>query len=291
MKYNIGVIGCGFVGSAVAAGFSLHVNSIKLYDTYKTEYDSLDDTVNNSNIIFVCVPTPTTPEGKQDLTHLTDALQSIVDTANDSKVIVIKSTVLPGTSRRYQEYLDSIYNKTLYRHKIVYNPEFLSARTARFDFINPARIILGGDSPTHKTFTLISNISRGITSATQQVANLYRHRFGEHVPIFRTSWEIAELVKYTANSFFAMKIAFCNQIYDIAENLNIDYNAVKELWLMDGKVARSHCDVPGHDGSRGYGGACFPKDVLAFITWAKEQNYDLEILETVHNSNTKIRGN
>ena len=87
-----------------------------------------------------------------------------------------------------------------------------------------------------------------------------------------------------------MKIAFCNEIFNVAENLDISYDEVKELWLMDGKVTHSHCDVPGHDGKKGYGGACFPKDVKAFITWTEDKDFEMEILNAVHNSNQKNRG-
>lgn len=266
MNYNVGVVGCGFVGSAVAAGFSLHVDSVKMYDRYKDDkdYHTLDETVNESDIIFVCVPTPNLKDGKQDLSFLQDCLSAINRVSTDPKTIIIKSTVLPGTCRTYA--------RAFNWHSIVYNPEFLSARTARLDFINPARIILGGE-----------------IGATQRVAELYKHRFGNVVPICKVEWETAEMVKYTANCFFAMKIAFCNEVYNITQALNIDYNEVKELWLMDGKITHSHCDVPGHDGRRGYGGSCFPKDVKAFITWAEDNSIDIDILNAVHKSNLKNR--
>lgn len=265
-EFKIGVVGCGYVGSAVAAGFSLHVSSVKMYDRYKPDdYDSAEDTINNSDIIFVCVPTPTKESGEQDLSAIHDVLLLINKLALDPKIIVIKSTVLPGTCRMYSE--------AFKWHSIVYNPEFLSARTARFDFINPARIILGGELGSTKT-----------------VAELYVARFGRIVPIWRVKWETAELVKYTANTFFATKIAFCNEIYKLTEKLEVDYDEVKTLWLADGKIAPSHCDVPGHDGKLGYGGACFPKDVKAFIHWANKENLEVEILEAVHNSNSKLRG-
>lgn len=265
MDYKIGVIGCGFVGKAVAAGFSLHVDSVKMYDKYNQDYDSLEETVKESDLIFLCVPTPTNSDWTQDLSELDTAIECIVGLADTPKKIIIKSTVLPGTTRNYaRKYIG---------HSFIFNPEFLSARIARFDFINPSRIILGGEPGTLGT-----------------VAGLYYHRFGDGVPIFLVEWEEAELVKYTANTFFAMKIAFFNEIYDIAQYLNVPYTHLKDMVLTDGKIANSHCDVPGHDGKRGYGGTCFPKDVKAFLRWAGQHKQELQILHSVNMVNDKIRG-
>lgn len=255
--YKIGIIGCGFVGKAVAAGFSLHVESVKMYDRYIEGYDSFDDTAKLSDYLFICIPTPTRKDGTQDLTELLEVINQIDRCSPESKIIVIKSTVLPGTTRGF--------SKKWPRHMFVFNPEFLSARIARLDFINPSRIILGGEW----------------NWGVRYVADLYHHRFGEKAPIFCVDWETAELVKYVANAFFATKIAFCNTMYEVAKKLDVDYSEVKDLWLLDGKVANSHCDVPGHDGKFGYGGKCFPKDLRAFMHFIQSDlGLDCDILES-----------
>lgn len=263
-RYSIGIIGCGYVGKAVAAGFSLHVQSVLMYDKYDDQYDSIYNTVNHSDFLFVCVPTPTKEDGTQDLSELHDTLLKIDKLAIEPKRIIIKSTVLPGTTR--------IYSKAFDRHYFAFNPEFLSARTARLDFINPSRIIIGAQVPTARS-----------------IEKLYRFRFGDSVPIFTCTWEAAELVKYVANSFFAMKISFCNEIYDIAESMNIPYEAIKDMWLSDGKIANSHCNVPGHDRIRGFGGTCFPKDIKAFIKWAEDNNKKLDTIKATQQVNNRVR--
>ncbi len=138
-KYKIGIIGCGFVGSAVAYGFSLH-SEIRIYDKFQITPNTLEETVNESDFLFVCVPTPMDDNGKQDLSAVYDALDSISRVTNGSKITILKSTILPGTTRKLAERFPTL--------RLVFNPEFLTERTAKLDFINSARIILGGTSKT-----------------------------------------------------------------------------------------------------------------------------------------------
>jgi len=259
---NIGIVGFGFIGKAVCHGFSLHAN-IKIYDKYGDSPNTLEDTINSSDYIFVGVPTPMRDDGTQDLTYLDDAIGSIAEVATHQKIIIIKSTVVPGTNRSFA----LKYPK----HYFISNPEFLTQRTFRLDFINSARIIVGGQP-----------------QATSWVRDLYRIRF-PHTPIYRTTWEAAEIVKYMTNCFFALKISFCNEVYQLCDKLQIPYNDLKAMWLSDGRVGNSHTDVPGHDGDLGYGGKCFTKDVQAFITWAESTGMTFETLRAAESVNTKVR--
>jgi len=259
---TVGIIGFGFLGRAFAHGFYLHAD-IKIYDKYDNTYDTLEETVHSSKMLFVGVPTPMMDDGSQDLSNIEDAVKSIVDTATDRKIIVLRSTIIPGTTRKIAEKYKG--------HDFVFHPEFLTERSFKLDFINASRIILGG----------------GYT-ATTIVKNFYRTRFS-HTPIFQTSWEAAEISKYMCNCFFAIKVSFLNEMYKIAEKFNISYPELRDMWLSDQRIGNSHTDVPGHDGHFGYGGKCFPKDVKAFIKWAEDNSMTAEMCKAADIVNDKVR--
>ncbi len=261
-KPKMGIIGFGFLGKALLHGFILHAD-IKIYDKYDNTYDSLDDTVNSSDFIFIGVPTPMKDDGNQDLSSIYDAVKGVVDVAKTRKIIVLRSTIIPGTTRTCADrYPD---------HDFVFCPEFLTERKAKLDFINSARIILGGEK-----------------KITAKVEKLYRTRFS-HTPIYKTDWESAEVVKYMSNAFFAIKIAFLNEMYDIAKSIGIPYGDLRDMWLADCRIGNSHTDVPGHDGQRGYGGKCFPKDVQAFIRWAEDYELELDMCRAAEQVNNRVR--
>ena len=261
-KFKIGIIGFGFLGHALAHGFALHAD-IKIYDKYDNQYDTLDDTVNSSDFIFVGVPTPMNENGTQDLSSIYDAVKSVVDVANSRKIIILKSTIIPGTTRKCA--------KKYRKHGFVFNPEFLTERASKLDFINSARIILGGKKKD-----------------TTKVEKLYRERF-THTPIYKTTWEAAEVVKYMSNSFFAVKISFLNEMYEVAKHIGVPYEDLRDMWLADQRIGNSHTDVPGHDGQRGYGGKCFPKDVPAFINWGADKGLVLNMCRAAERVNARVR--
>jgi len=265
---KIGIIGCGFVGSAVAAGFAQKAD-IKIYDKLKEGYDTIAD-VCQQNIIFVCVPTPMRKtDNLPELSFVIDALRAIQSEISQqpdpsAKIVVIKSTVLPGTCRELQRMFPDFH--------IVVNPEFLTARTARLDFINTARVILGAENQ----------------NALEVVIAAYRTIL-PHTHIYLCRWEEAELLKYMSNCFFALKISFLNEIFMICKRLGADYNLIKKAWLADGRIGNSHHDVPGHDGDVGFGGACFPKDVAAFVKWGELNNLPVETIAAAQRLNNRIR--
>jgi len=261
-KYSIGIIGFGFLGRAMAHGFMLHA-VIKIYDKYDDTYASLIHTVNTSDYIFIGVPTPMNDDGSQDLSSMDDAVKSVVKCATERKIIVLRSTIVPGTTRNYAEkYPD---------HDFVFCPEFLTERQAKLDFINSARIIFGGEK-----------------KITEKLEALYRVRF-THTPIYHTTWEAAEVVKYMSNAFFAVKISFLNELYDVAQHIEVPYENLRDMWLADCRIGNSHTDIPGHDGSRGYGGKCFPKDVKAFIRWAENCELSLDMCKAADLVNERVR--
>lgn len=271
MKTNIGIIGNGFVGSAIANGFSLWHN-LRIYDKDKRlSLNTLKEVVENSDIIFVSVPTPmnTDDDNKIDLTIL-DSVMSEIDKHNDNytgnaPVIVIKSTVLPGTTKRYK--------KQYPKMQIVFNPEFLSERTAKLDFNNPSRIILGGDR-----------------DGCRAAAELYKERF-PHVTIVQTDSQSAEFTKYACNCFYAAKISIFNEFYQVAQKQNLDWNAITNGMMSSGWINPMHTLVPGTDGNLGFGGKCFPKDINALINYFEQCGVEPLMLKAAWQKNTEVREN
>jgi UDPglucose 6-dehydrogenase len=275
---KIGIIGFGFVGKSLVQGF---VNTkgveIKIYDI-KESVDTFEDVIESSEIIFLCLPTPMEriDGGKIDLSIIDSVIEKInsyIESKDikDKKILVLRSTIVPGSTRKYAEKYPKL--------GFVFNPEFLTERSARLDFINTARIILGGNDED-----------------VIKVAKLYRMRFLS-TPIYVTNFETAEFVKYFCNNFFAIKVSYFNEQYLVVENHNdknndkskIDWNKSIELLLADGRIGNSHYQVPGHDGQLGFGGKCFPKDICAYREWAKEEQSETPILDSAWEMNKKIR--
>ena len=265
---KIGIIGRGFVGTAVEFGFSAQCGCnaiIKSFDIDESrKKDSLDETVNNSDFIFVSVPTPSNHSGI-DLSSLISALESIelVNRRNDN-VILIRSTIIPGTTQK----LDEKFKKL----NIVFNPEFLTERTAKFDFINQSRFIIGGNP-----------------KFTNMVAELYKWRFGNTALIIQTNFETAELIKYMNNCFFATKVSFLNEMKILSKKIGADWDTSVQGFVSDGRIGHSHIQVPGPDGKLGFGGNCFPKDVKAILEFSKKLGVNLNTIKGAWETNLDVR--
>jgi UDPglucose 6-dehydrogenase len=267
---NIGIIGKGFVGTAVEFGFSAQTGTtgfnLKVYDKDPSKsLNSLEETVNDSDVIFLSVPTPSNEDGSINLSILESALDD-VNRINEriDNIILIRSTVIPGTTGRLQAKYPAL--------NLVFNPEFLTERSARFDFINQARVVLGGD-----------------TRNTSVVAAMYKQRFGEHQCVIETTFETAELIKYMSNCYFAMKVSFLNEMKLVADAVGADWEDAKEGFVRDGRVGHSHMNVPGPDGKLGFGGSCFPKDIQAMIAFAKTLGIETNTLAGAWKTNLHVR--
>jgi UDPglucose 6-dehydrogenase len=265
MYPNISIVGAGFLGSAIYHGFSPYCQ-IKFYDKYKEGYSSAEEVANFSKFIFICVPTPLDSEDKQDISSMDDAVKTVAELATERKIIIPKSTILPGTTRRYVEMYP--------QHDFVFNPEFLTERNHILDFLNQSRIVLGGKTNDD--------------AALNEVEALYRIKF-EHTPIFKCTYEEGEFLKYMCNGYFALKIIYMNEVYRLCEKKGYDFEKIKNMFLSDQRIGNSHCQVPGFDGMFGYGGKCFPKDIRSIVSWAKENEVDLNLLDVTDQINTLIR--
>lgn len=236
-KEKIGVIGSGFVGSAVREGMQDYFD-VLAYDKDPQKWSnvaSIAEIVEAVDVTFLCVPTPMKKSGECDLRIIEAAMQEIQNeaVAYDKKLIVVlKSTVPPGT-------VDGL-NKKFPHVVTVFNPEFLTEANAVNDYKNQNRIIVGGERPY-----------------TGTVKRLFEKAF-PNVPIIKTSAAIAEMVKYVTNTFLTTKVSYANEIYQICGAIGIDYDKVIEYAKYDTRLGNSHWSVPGPDGDMGYGGHCFP---------------------------------
>jgi len=263
---KLGIIGYGIVGQALAYGFSQpeikDKYEIRYFDKYK-DTETLEDVVSKSEFIFICLPTPMREdESGIDLSIIEESVAEITKfTDNTDKIIIIKSTVVPGTTAS----LEKKYPKS----NFAFNPEFLTEANYLEDFLNTDRNIIGANND--------------LTS--RRAVALYRQRF-PHIKIFQTDTTTAEMVKYMANAFLATKVIFANEMFNLCQALGIKYEEVKSMIVADHRIYDSHLDVTT---TRGFGGKCFPKDVVALIGRAKELKIEPKLLETVWSVNKKIR--
>lgn len=261
---SLAVIGCGFVGSAVLDYFKYRVD-VKVFDEPK-ELGSAEE-VCQQDVLFVCLPTPQANDGSCDTSILTDVLMALnVEVAKlgrPPKPTIIKSTIPPGYCRSLQPKVQGL--------ELIHSPEWLTARIAALDFSCSTRHILGRDF--------------GVSST---VTDLYRQTF-PGAQLLTCPWDVAALVKYFLNSFFACKITVLNEMHQIAEAVGVDPQDVLRLMKGDGRISRQHMEVPGPDGQFGFGGSCFPKDIAALISVAKEAGVDPKVLQATVAKNGEIR--
>ena len=274
-KYNIGIVGNGFVGSAVAYGFSAQCGydaNVRIYDKQKDKSNcSLTETVNQSDFIFLSVPTPSNPDGSIHTGVVEKALEEMNDLKTSVKkksVVLIRSTVVPGTTRKLA--------KKYPRLNLVFNPEFLTERSAKFDFINQSRFIIGGET----------GVPRWEVSS---VARLFKDRFGQSTPVITCNYETAEMIKYMNNCFFALKVSFLNEMKILADRCGVQWETAIDGFVRDGRIGHSHLQVPGPDGKFGFGGSCFPKDLRAIIQFAEENGVDVRTLKAAWETNLEVR--
>jgi len=265
---NIGIIGNGFVGNAIFQGLN-HYHNLKTYDVNpKRSTHSFEEAI-SSDLTFLCVPTPMHKEaGECDLSYIESVFNQIKQTPerNWDCTFVIKSTVPVGTTKNL--------NKKYEKIKIIHSPEFLTARTAATDFICPSRHIIGGDPE----------------NGTDKLKQIYEKRF-PGVPCQTMTSDESEFVKYFANCFFATKVSYFNEMAIFARAQNLDWEKIIQGVMSDGRIGISHHQVPGFDGSFGFGGTCFPKDINALIKSFEEAGINPVLLKATWERNLLVRDN
>jgi UDPglucose 6-dehydrogenase len=261
---NIGIIGQGFVGNAIYQKFKKYYR-VLTYDLDDSKCNATkEELLENSEVIFVCLPTPMNSNGTCNL----NIVESVIKELNiiGEYLVVIKSTIPPGTTEKFNDKYKNI--------DIVFNPEFLTEANAVDDFENQTRIILGGSK-----------------EGTTKLKQIYSSIFRKTSKIIKTDSRTAELIKYVTNAYLANKVSFANEIYQICDGLGLDYDKIIEYATYDERLGLSHWGVPGPDGDFGYGGHCFPKDLSAIISLTKELNTVNNVLLATQKTNDSVRTN
>lgn len=249
------IAGYGFVGTAVGHSLSGHHELIivdpRFNKTRIADHPEADG-------IIVCVGTPSAEDGDCDIGQILSVLAEVPD----YKSVLIKSTIPP-------DLFDSVLKK-FPKLKIVYSPEFLRAASATQDFADQTYMILGGaDTAIWET--------------------VFRPALKNCTHYITTTIATASMVKYSINTFLATKVAYFNHMYDLCQSVGVDYDVVRKLLALDPRIGESHLQVPGPDGTRGFGGHCFPKDTEAFAHFARRQNQDFAVLDTAIAYNKALR--
>lgn len=266
---DIGVIGWGYVGSATGKGFSKSKNhKIFWYDKYKKSSYTRFEVIDKSEFIFVCVPTPMYRNYKgMDMSIVESVVDDVApEISGSQKILIIKSTVLPGTTASFAKR----YPKT----RFAMNPEFLTQDNSERDFLNPSRTIIGVK----------------IKSDGERIKRLYQTILPKDQPYFITDPTSAEIAKYMSNLMLASKALLANEFWAVSQKAGVDYNKVRKMVEADKRIG-SHLKVPGPDGDFGFGGACFPKDMIGFIEYAKKIGVDVSALRAIWKKNLKVRKN
>ncbi len=243
----------------------------ELLKTYKdkiTATINYQDALENSDVTFLCVGTPSLKDGSIDISYLKEATKQIATILRNKKtwhLIIVKSTVVPGTTQQIvlpllEQYSGKKVGKDL---GLAMNPEFLKEGVAIQDFLQPDRIVFGFyDEPSRNT---LRELYKDFTC-----------------PLVETSLSAAEMIKYASNAFLATKISFINEIGNLCKHLGIDTYEVATGMGLDSRIGR-----PFLDSGIGWGGSCFPKDIDALIAWSKEIKEPARIIHSVKEVNAE----
>jgi len=297
---NITVIGTGYVGLVSGAGISDFGNNVCCLDINKekiellnkgvipiyepslddlvnrnvksnrlTFSDNIEDSVQSAEVIFIAVGTPEDKTGNADISAVLQVAELIGKNLNNYKVICTKSTVPVGTGKKIIDVINK-YNQKNIEFDYCSNPEFLREGKAVLDFLHPDRVVLGVTS----------------NKAYDYMKDVYRTLYINKTPLIHTTIETAEMIKYAANAFLALKISYINEVANLCDEIGADINIVTEALGSDGRISPKFL----HPGP-GFGGSCFPKDTKALIHIAKKHNLDMHTIDAALKTNKyqKIR--
>jgi len=284
---KVTVIGLGPVGVVTAAGFAEFGNDVIAVDKdaervqllskgkipfYEPELKELvsrnikdgrlefttdlAQAVKDALVVFICVQTPQGKDGQADTSAVKEVVRSIAGHLDEYKVIVTKSTVPVGTGTEIRSIIQSTVDPSV-QFSVCSNPEFLREGAAVYDVLNPNRIVIGVEDERAK----------GI------LENLYRPLKVRDIPLVITDLKTAELIKYVANAFLAMKTSFINEVANVCDLIEADVHVLAKAMGLDGRISPKFL----HPGP-GYGGSCFPKDTVALREIARQLGYDFKLV-------------
>ena len=298
---NITIIGTGYVGLVTGVCLSKVGNKVICFDIDRQKINNLNNgkvpiyeprlksrlkssiesqnlkfsfspkiSIKSSDVIMICVGTPTKSNGDTDLSHIQNAIKIIIENLNSDKIVVIRSTVPVGTSSKLKKEIRSQLKKREVKYNIdlIFNPEFLKEGKAISDFESPDRIVVGHESKA----------SLKIISQIYEPFNLH------HDKIIQMDLKSAELTKYASNAFLATKISFINEIANICENVDANINLVRKGICSDSRIGYDFL-YPGV----GFGGSCFPKDLKALSKFSNDKGYQASLIESVIEVNKRQR--
>jgi UDPglucose 6-dehydrogenase len=296
---KIAIIGSGYVGVVTAAGFAEFGNEVIAVDKdaeriqllskgkipfYEPELEELvsrnikdgrlkfttdlKQAIKGPVVVFIAVGTPEGEDGQADTSAVKAVAQSIASHLDEYKVIVTKSTVPVGTGEEIRSIIQSVVGSSV-EFSVCSNPEFLREGSAVYDVLNPNRVVIGVEDERAK----------GI------LENLYRPIKIRDIPLVVTDLKTAELIKYVANAFLAMKISFINEVANVCDLIGADVHVLAKAMGLDGRISPKFL----HPGP-GYGGSCFPKDTVALREIAHELGYDFKLVDATVEVNQRQKG-
>ena len=276
---DIGIIGYGTVGKALYGGFS-QKTVVHIYDPLHSAKEaemfcsSIAEVYQQSEFIFVCVPTPQIASpgsnyGNFDAAIIDGCMAALASKPNKDKIVAVVSTVIPS---KVESYLNSYPDLN-----IVVSPELLTEQNSAQDFLNPECRIIGGKSEH--------------TTALQTLYEEYSTC--QPCKVAYCSALTAAYIKYMRNAFLATKVSVMNQFYDLYQKMEQpeSWEEVAEILHLDSRLGHSHYQVPGPDGDRGWGGKCFPKDSNALWHYAQSKDTSMTVLKAAIDYNESIRKN
>jgi UDPglucose 6-dehydrogenase len=280
---HVNVLGYGFVGGAM--GHLCKENNVKfcVYDIVKKDESSalqtfsrLSDIIrfsekcNETNIYFICVPTPSNAEGQCDTSIVENVITNLNSLVTKKSIIIIKSTVQPGTTRKFT-------NKTNTLLDIVFCPEFLTEKNFKSDMYNADFVLLGFNNlENEELLTTTSNVMR----------LLYKHKT---VDVYHRSYEECEIFKYTINVYLSVKVWYFNEIYELCGKFGIDYSQFRQdLLPLEPRIGMSHTVVPGDHG-RGFSGSCLPKETRGMKFLQGSLGIPNKVLDEILKRNSQLR--
>ena len=257
---KIGIVGLGYVGTAIYDFFKDHYEVIFL-DPEK-ENSSSKEEINTCDLGVVCVPTPIAEDKSCDLSLVEETVNWL-----ETPLILMKSTVEPGTTDRLREETGK---------RIVFSPEYSGEST----YWSP--YLFDDDIKEEPWYTF-----GGDPEDTTILVNTYMKVVGPTKTYQQTDAKAAEVAKYVENCFYATKVLFCYEIAEICKSAGVDYNEMRELWLLDPRVNKMHTAV-FTENNKPFGGKCFPKDINALVRFAQKNGYEAKFLEEVIKSNERV---
>lgn len=265
--FAVGVIGYGYVGHATGVGFATNPeNKIFWYDKFKESPNTLKEVVKNAEFIFISVPSPIFEDySGMDMSIVEEVVGQVAREIKDpKKIVIIKSTSLPGTTKKMAEKYPKV--------NFAMNPEFLTQKNADADFLKPFRTVIGCDAP----------------DVGERIKKLYETILPQDQKYIITDTTSAEIIKYMSNLILASKVVLANEFYELSKKVGANYVDVQKGVESDPRIG-THLGVPGPDGDVGFGGACFPKDTIGILGLSKKLKVDMGALQAIWDKNLKIR--